>query len=97
MISVPRMRQGFALGIPKLISPGAANLGDLIWIFSRRAQGTFIRILSGQGNLAHDPVPGCESSGFDSGVVVLGNTLFVRDVAYVGLVTKLVNEVEVEG
>ncbi|CAL8161750.1 unnamed protein product [Prunus armeniaca] len=97
MVSVPRVRQRFAHGIPKLISPGAANLGDLIWTFPHRAQSTLTRILSGQGNLAHDPVPSCESSGFNSGVLVLGNTLFVRNVAHVGLVTKLVDEVEVEG
>ncbi|CAL8152801.1 unnamed protein product [Prunus armeniaca] len=59
------MRQSIALGITKLISARAANFGNLIRIFSCRAQGTFSRVLGGQGNLTHDPVPNLESTGFD--------------------------------
>ncbi|CAL8988799.1 unnamed protein product, partial [Prunus brigantina] len=58
------------------------------------AQGTFSRVLGGQGNLAHNPVPNLEGTGFDPGIIVLSDALFVRDVAHVGLVTELLNEVE---
>ncbi|CAL8991315.1 unnamed protein product [Prunus brigantina] len=51
-------------------------------------------LFAGQKDVAHDPVPNLESTGFYSGVIVLGDTLFVGDVAHIGLVTKLVNEVE---
>ncbi|CAL2255725.1 unnamed protein product [Prunus armeniaca] len=59
------MRQSIALGITKLISAREANFGNLIRIFSCRAQGTFSRVLGGQGNVTHDPVPNLESTGFD--------------------------------
>ncbi|BBN67213.1 hypothetical protein Prudu_11S000200, partial [Prunus dulcis] len=48
-----------------------------------------------QGNLAHDPVPHFENTGLDSGVVVFGDALLVRDIVHAGLVTELINEVEV--
>ncbi|BBN69226.1 hypothetical protein Prudu_832S000100 [Prunus dulcis] len=60
------------------------------------AEGTFVGIFGSQGNLAHDPVPHFESTGLDSGVVVFGDALFVRDIAHARLVPELVNEVEVE-
>ncbi|CAL2266567.1 unnamed protein product [Prunus armeniaca] len=94
VISIPRMRQSLAFGITKLISAGAADFGNIIWTFPCRSQGTFSRVFGGQGNLVHDPVPDLERTGFDSEVIVLGDPLFVSDVAHVGLVTELVDEVE---
>ena len=97
MVSIPRVRQRLACGITKLISAGAADFDNLIRTFPCRAEGTFVGIFGSQGNFAHDPVPHFESTGLDSGVVIFGDALFVRDIMHARLVPELVNEVEVEG
>ncbi|CAL8162787.1 unnamed protein product [Prunus armeniaca] len=89
MLYVPRMTEGFSVGVFESISPRSLDTDDFVGSLPGRSEGSFRGILGCQRDFPHDPISDSERAGSDPGVIVSRDALLVSFVPKVGLCSAL--------